>query len=187
MKGKLVIFSAPSGSGKTSIVKALLEKLPKLEFSVSATSRPPRKGEENGKDYYFLSPSEFRQKIENDEFAEWEEVYSDNYYGTLKSEIQRIWDEGKHVIFDVDVVGGLNLKKKYGERALAVFVSVPSLTELENRLRNRSTESEEALANRIAKAKKEISYSPRFDEIILNRDLDIAVREAEVLVRHFLG
>lgn len=187
MKGKLVIFSAPSGAGKTTIVKHLLQKDFGLEFSVSATSRQPRPGEIYGKDYYFLSTEEFREKIESGEFLEWEEVYEGVFYGTLKSEVERIRDAGKHVIFDVDVVGGLNIKKYYGNEALAVFVKPPSVEELKNRLKNRSTESEEKINMRIAKAEKEMEFADKFDVIILNKELQIALMEAEKVVGEFLS
>ncbi len=187
MAGKLLIFSAPSGSGKTSIVQNLLKRISSLEFSISATSRKPRKGEIHGKDYYFVSPDEFRKKIENNEFIEWEEVYEDNYYGTLKSELERIWASGKHVIFDVDVVGGLNIKRQFPDSSLAVFITVPSFEELENRLRNRSTESEEALQKRLSKAKEEMTRAGRFDVQIMNDNLDNAIDKAERVVREFVG
>ena len=152
MKGKLIIFSAPSGSGKTTIVKHLLRKIPGLNFSVSATSREPRAGESDGKDYYFLSEAAFRNKIRNNEFLEWEEVYPGIFYGTMKSEVERIRNEGKHVVFDVDVVGGLNIKKYYGDEALAVFIRPPSVEELRKRLQTRSTEPEEKINMRVTKA-----------------------------------
>ncbi len=186
MKGKLIIFSAPSGSGKTSIVQGLLKKIPGLEFSISATSRRPRKGEVHGKDYYFISPDEFRKKIKNNEFVEWEEVYPDNYYGTLKSELQRIWNSGKHVIFDVDVVGGMNIKKQFPDISLSIFVTVPSFEELEKRLRKRFTESKESLLNRLGKAKEEMSYADLFDTRLLNEDLEKSIQEAEKIVRGFI-
>jgi len=186
MEGKLVIFSAPSGSGKTTIVKQLLQRIPELEFSVSATSRSPRAGETDGKEYYFLNPEEFQKKISEDAFVEYEEVYPGLYYGTLYSELDRIWKKGCHVIFDVDVIGGMNLKDKFSERALSVFVKVPSISELEKRLRGRSTESEETLIERLTKAEKELSYANRFDREILNEDLDKAVAKAEQIVRDFL-
>lgn len=185
-KGKLVIFSAPSGAGKTTIVRHLLESGLNLEFSISAASRNKRPNEENGKDYYFISAKEFRQRIENKEFLEWEEVYHDHFYGTLKSEVQRIWDKGNHVIFDVDVVGGLNIKKHYGEKALAVFVMPPNVQELESRLRGRSTESEENLKKRIEKAEHELVFAKEFDEIIVNDDLNIALKQAKSVVKNFL-
>jgi len=186
MKGKLIIFSAPSGAGKTTIVKHLLQQQFDLEFSISATSREPREGEANGKDYYFLSEKEFRNKIENDEFLEWEEVYSGIYYGTLKSEVQRIRKLGKNVIFDVDVIGGLNIKKYYGNEALAVFVRPPSVDELKNRLSDRSTESEEKIKMRIAKAEHELSFSQKFDAIIVNDNLEDALKTAEKLLHEFI-
>ncbi len=184
--GKLVIFSAPSGAGKTTIVKRLLAEIPGLEFSVSAASRHKRPGETDGKDYYFIPVDEFKKKIENDEFLEWEEVYENNFYGTLKSEVQRIWALGHHVIFDVDVIGGLNIKHYYGDRALAIFVMPPSVEELEKRLRNRSTESEEDLKRRIEKARYELTFARQFDKIIVNDDLEKAVKEAKELVNEFL-
>lgn len=186
MTGKLVIFSAPSGAGKTTIVKKMLEKLPELQFSVSACSRKKRPGEKDGKDYYFLSVASFREKISNDEFLEWEEVYKGHFYGTLKSEISRIWDKGKHVIFDVDVVGGLNIKKYYGDKALAIFIMPPSLGHLKERLRKRSTDSEENIETRLAKAEKELKYSEQFDVIIVNNKLEKAVQEAETVVKDFI-
>jgi len=187
MKGKLVIFSAPSGAGKTTIVKHLLQKDFGLEFSVSATSRQPRPGEVHGKDYYFLTAEEFRKKIESGKFLEWEEVYNGIFYGTLKNEVERIRSAGRHVIFDVDVVGGLNIKKYYGNEALAVFVQPPSVEELKNRLRNRSTESEEKINMRISKAEKELEFAGRFDVIIVNNELPKALKEAERVVSDFLS
>ena len=187
MKGKLIIFSAPSGAGKTTIVKHLLQQDFGLEFSVSATSREPRQGEIHGKDYYFLSEDEFREKIENEEFLEWEEVYSGIFYGTLKNEVERIRNFGKNVIFDVDVVGGSNIKKLYGNEALAVFVKPPSVEELKNRLKNRSTESEEKIKMRIAKAERELEFVNKFDVIIVNDDLPKALKKAEKVVAGFLS
>jgi len=184
--GKLIIFSAPSGAGKTTIVRALLKDIPNLRFSVSAASRPKRPNEIDGKDYYFIPVDEFRKKIENDEFLEWEEVYENNFYGTLKSEVDRIWESGNHVIFDVDVVGGLNIKKYYGDRALSLFVMPPSVEELEKRLRNRSTESESDLKRRIEKARYEMTFAPQFDVVIVNDDLEKAVTEAKFVVENFL-
>lgn len=186
MKGKLIIFSAPSGSGKTTLVKHLLQQNFSLEFSVSATSREPRPGETHGKDYWFLSENDFQQKIKNGEFLEWEEVYKGIFYGTLKSEVERIRNAGKNVIFDVDVVGGLNIKKYYGDDALAVYVKPPSVNELQNRLQNRSTESEEKIKMRVAKAKKELAFAREFDVIIVNDDLPKALKEAEKVVAGFL-
>ena len=185
--GKLIIFSAPSGAGKTTIVQHLLKVIPDLEFSVSACSRPIRKGEVQGLDYYFLSVDEFRQKIRNDEFLEWEEVYKDNFYGTLRSEVFRIWNKGHHVIFDVDVEGGLNLKGQYASSALAVFVMPPSIQSLEDRLKQRETETTESIARRLGKAGKEITSADRFDTILLNDSLTSALTEAEKVVKNFLG
>lgn len=187
-KGKLIVFSAPSGSGKTTIVRHLLglEKL-NLEFSISATSREARGEEIDGKDYYFISARQFKDKIKNDEFLEWEEVYRDNFYGTLKTEVERIWAKGKHVIFDIDVVGGLRIKKKFPEETLAVFVKPPSVDELKIRLKKRSTESEAKINMRIAKASVEMATAPQFDTIIKNYDLDVALKEAEELVADFVG
>ncbi|WP_297088429.1 guanylate kinase [uncultured Draconibacterium sp.] len=187
MKGKLVIFSAPSGAGKTTIVKHLLKQGFDLEFSISATSREPRHTETHGKDYYFLSADEFIEKVKNDEFLEWEEVYQGTSYGTLKSEVERIREQGKNVIFDVDVVGGLNIKKYYGDEALAVFVQPPSVEELRKRLVGRSTDSEEKIAMRVAKAEHELSFAPQFDVVIINDKLDDAYLEAENVLADFLS
>lgn len=186
MKGKLIIFSAPSGAGKTTIVQYLLTKIPKLEFSVSACSRPMRKDETHGVDYYFISVDEFRRKIENEEFVEWEEVYKDNFYGTLKAEIERIWKKGHHIIFDMDVVGGLNLKKQFGDQALAIFVMPPSIQHLENRLKMRETETPESIARRIGKAEVELQTANQFDKIVLNDNLLHAFAEAEETAKKFL-
>ncbi len=186
-KGKLIIFSAPSGSGKTTIVRHLLKVLPeKLEFSISATSRPKRGVEENGKDYYYLSLEDFKYKIENSEFLEWEEVYANTFYGTLKKEVERIWDKGKSVIFDIDVEGGLNLKEQFKDRALAIFVMPPSIKILEERLIMRNTESVESIARRITKAEKELKTASLFDRFILNEELPVALSEAEKIVKDFL-
>lgn len=185
-KGKLVIFSAPSGAGKTTIVKHLLQRGFDLEFSVSATSRNKRVNEIHGRDYYFLTEEEFMQKVENNEFLEWEEVYQGNKYGTLKSEVERIRNLGKNVIFDVDVVGGLNIKKYYGTDALAIFVQPPSIEELKKRLQFRSTETEEKIKMRMAKAEYELSFAQQFDVIIVNDLLDNALEEAEKIVGGFL-
>lgn len=187
MKGKLIIFSAPSGAGKTTIVKHLLQKGFNLEFSISATSRQPRHTETHGKDYYFLSAEEFLAKVENDEFLEWEEVYKGTSYGTLKSEVERIRKEGNNVVFDVDVVGGLNIKKYYGDEALAVFVQPPSVEELRNRLVGRSTDSEDKIAMRIAKAEHELTFAPQFDVVITNDDLQVAFAEAERIITEFIS
>ena len=185
---KLLIFSAPSGAGKTTLVRHLLsqEEL-KLAFSISATSRAPRGNEKDGKDYYFLSNEDFNKKVQDGAFLEWEEVYSGTKYGTLISEVERIWDEGKSVIFDIDVVGGLNLKSLYGDRALAVFVMPPDEEELERRLRGRQTETDDKIRQRLAKARKETGRSDRFDYILWNRDLETAKKEAYNLVKVFLG
>ena len=186
MQGKLIIFSAPSGAGKTTIVKHLLHKFSQLEFSVSACSRPKRQGEQEGVDYYFLTVSQFKEKIANAEFVEWQEVYHEQYYGTLKSEIERIWSHGKQVIFDVDVEGGLNLKKAFGEKALAVFVMPPSIQHLENRLTLRQTETPESIKKRTTKAITELLTSKQFDQIVVNDDLQQAFVEAEKVVADFL-
>ena len=185
--GKLFVFSAPSGSGKTTIVRHLLkqEKF-NLAFSISATSREPRGFEKDGEDYYFIDLKDFKNKIRNDEFLEWEEVYRDNFYGTLKSEVERLWAQKKHVIFDIDVVGGLRIKKKYPEQTLAVFVKPPSVDALKKRLKKRSTESEDKINMRIAKASVELATAPQFDKIIKNYDLEVALKETEELVANFL-
>lgn len=186
--GKLIVFSAPSGSGKTTIVRHLLaQEALNLEFSISATSRDPRGEEQDGKDYYFISLKEFKQHIKDEDFLEWEEVYRDNFYGTLKEEVHRIWAMGKHVIFDIDVVGGLRIKKKFPERTLAVFVKPPSVDELKIRLKKRSTESEEKINMRIAKASVELATAPQFDQVILNDNLKNALDEASELVEKFIA
>jgi len=186
MKGKLIIISAPSGSGKTTIVKEILASGLNIEFSVSAASRQPRINEVNGRDYYFLSVDEFKEKIENDEFLEWEEVYPGSFYGTLKSELQRIWDKGNHVIFDVDVKGGINIKKYSPENALAIFIKAPSIEELEKRLRNRLTDNEETILKRVAKAEYELSFAPKFDKIVVNDNLEKAVKETYETIGAFI-
>ncbi len=186
--GKLIVFSAPSGSGKTTIVQHLLAQPElKLEFSVSATSRKPRHGEVEGKDYYFLSLEEFKKKIKSEEFLEWEEVYRDNFYGTLKSEIDKIWAKGKNVIFDIDVVGGLDIKNIYPNNTLAVFVKPPSIEELKIRLKKRKTESDDKINMRVAKASIELATAPQFDFIIENNNLQTALKEAYHLVSTFVG
>lgn len=185
-EGKLVIFSAPSGSGKTTIVKHLLSKKFNLAFSVSATSRKPRGTEKHSKDYYFLSPDDFRNKIASNDFLEWEEVYKDTYYGTLKAEVERITSSGKHVVFDVDVVGGLNIKKYYGDKALAIFVQPPSVYELEKRLRMRATDDELTIQKRIDKAEFELSFADQFDVIIINDNLEHAKDQTEKVLSDFL-
>ncbi|MFH1319075.1 MAG: guanylate kinase [Bacteroidota bacterium] len=186
MRGKIIIFSAPSGAGKTTIVQHLLKQNLGLEFSVSACSREKRKNEKDGMDYHFLSSDEFKKKIEKNEFVEWEEVYPNQYYGTLKTEVERITGKGNHVVFDVDVVGGLNIKKHYGKHALSIFVMPPSIEHLKERLSRRSSETPETLRKRIAKANKEINAAEQFDEILLNYDLGEALVNAEKLVRGFL-
>jgi len=186
MPGKALIFSAPSGSGKTTIVKYLLQNNPDLGFSISASTRDKRgRIEQNGKDYYFLTPVEFKKKIDQDEFIEWEEVYEGNFYGTLKAEINRIWGEGKNVIFDVDVKGGINLKKYFGDKALAVFVKVPTLDLLKERLKSRETESAESLSRRLFKAQFEMTFQDRFDAVLINEDLQTSQREAQRLYDEF--
>ncbi len=185
--GKMVIFSAPSGSGKTTIVRHLLSVFSdQIEFSISATSRPKRGVEENGKDYHYLSTEEFKKNIEAGEFLEWEEVYPGTYYGTLKGEVQRIWDKGKAVIFDIDVEGGLNLKNQFKDHALAVFVMPPSIKILEERLHSRSTDSPESIARRVAKAEKELKTAELFDAFILNETLSVAFAKAEKVVGEFI-
>jgi len=187
-QGKLIVFSAPSGSGKTTIVRHLLkQKELNLEFSISATSRERRGNEVDGKDYYFLSFEDFKKKIKNHEFLEWEEVYRDNFYGTLQSEVERIWSMGKHVIFDIDVSGGLRIKRKYPERTLAVFVKPPSIDELKIRLKKRETENADKINMRIAKASAELATAPLFDAIVVNEDLEKALAESYALVSKFLG
>ena len=185
--GKLIIFSAPSGAGKTTLVHHVLRLFPQLQFSVSACSRDKRANEVHGKDYYFLGVDEFRNKIQDGAFVEWEEVYEGQYYGTLKSEIERIWQQGKHVIFDVDVVGGLNLKRAYGRNALSIFVKAPSIEHLEKRLRARETETDQSIAKRMAKAESEMKFAEQFDKVILNDDLSQACLQAENLVAEFLS
>ncbi len=185
--GKMVIFSAPSGAGKTTIVHEMLKiKEFNLAFSVSATSRKPRDNEKDGVDYYFLSVDEFKQKIENNEFVEWVEVYENQFYGTLKSEVERLWSLGKNVVFDVDVIGGLNIKKQYGDAALAIFIKPPSLDELKNRLLKRGTENAESLNKRLQRAKYELSFEDKFDVVIVNDDLQKAIKETEAVLRDFL-
>lgn len=183
---KAIIFTAPSGSGKTTLVRHLLEKIPSLAFSISATTRTRRLHERDGKDYYFLSKADFREKIDAGQFVEWEEVYEGTFYGTLKSEVERIWAEEKDVIFDVEVHGALNLKKYFGDSARAIFVKVPDLATLQTRLRGRDTETEETLRKRIEKASYELSFEQRFDASILNDNLENAKAQALVMVRSFL-
>jgi guanylate kinase len=186
-QGKLIIFSAPSGAGKTTIVRHLLKKFPQLSFSISATTRESRGSEQHQNDYYFISKEDFLHKIARQEFVEFEEVYSGTFYGTLRSEIERIWNEDKHVIFDIDVEGGLRLKRKYEEDALAIFVQPPSLEVLKERLTGRGTDSEEKLQERFIKAEKELLYADKFDVILKNYDLETACKEAEKIVGDFLS
>jgi guanylate kinase len=185
-KGKLIIICAPSGSGKTTIVKSVLATLPQLEFSVSATSRQPRQGEKDGKDYYFISADEFKSKISHNAFLEWEEVYENSFYGTLRSEIDRIWQKENHVIFDVDVMGGISIKKQYPDDSLAVFIMPPSVDELKKRLTGRGTETPESLARRVEKAEQELSFASHFDVIIINDVLEKAIEEARNTIVTFL-
>jgi guanylate kinase len=187
MKGNLFIFSAPSGSGKSTVVQHLMKQDLGLAFSISATSRDPRPHEKDGIEYYFLSPAEFRDQIAKQAFIEWEEVYPGQYYGTLKSELDRIWNEGHHALFDIDVQGGINLKKQFGERACAIFVKPPSLGELERRLRARKTEDAASLKERIEKAAYEMQFAPEFDHILINDHLETTLNEAVKLVRNFLN
>lgn len=187
-KGKLLVFSAPSGSGKTTIVRHLLAQSElNLEFSVSCTTRASRGEEVHGKDYYFISLEDFKKHIKAEDFVEWEEVYRDNFYGTLKNEVERIWALGKHVIFDIDVAGGLRIKRKFPEQTLAVFVKPPSIDELKIRLKKRSTESDDKINMRIAKASVELATAPQFDQVIKNYDLEVAKKEAYDLVRKFVN
>lgn len=186
MEGKVIIVSAPSGAGKTSIVRHLLDAVPELQFSVSATTRHKRDYEEDGKDYYFITPENFKERLANDEFLEWQEVYKDQFYGSLKSEVERIWENGGTVIFDVDVLGGLNIKRFYGDKALAVFIEPPTMEELANRLKKRGTETEESLKKRLDKAEYETSFANQFDRIVLNDDLKTAQQEMIDLVQDFL-
>jgi len=185
--GKVLIFSSPSGAGKTTIVHHLLKVFPSLAFSVSATTRPRRPHETHGKDYYFLSTEEFLRKVKEGAFVEWEEVYENTYYGTLREEVDRLLAQGKNVVFDVDVKGALNIKKVFGPQALAIFVMPPSVEELEKRLRHRSTDPEESIRERVAKARIEMSYADKFDVILVNDRLDKALREAEEIVGKFIG
>jgi len=187
MEGKSVIISAPSGAGKTTIVKHLLDSGLNLAFSVSATTRSLRGNETDGEDYFFLTISEFKKKVENNEFVEWEEVYKDLLYGTLKSELERIWAKGNHVLFDVDAKGGINLKKKFGTNSIALFIMPPSIEELENRLLKRSTDSPAKIRMRVEKAKEEIKLANQFDTVIINNQLDKTKEEALAIVTSFLG
>lgn len=185
--GKLIIFSAPSGSGKTTIVKQLLQVFPQFEFSISATSRQPRGEEKHGADYFFLSPEEFRQKVEQDAFVEWEEVYNGTCYGTLKSEMERIWAKGNVIIFDVDVMGGINLKRIFGNNACSIFIQAPSIEALRERLIGRGTDTMETIEKRIAKAEFELSKAPEFDHIVVNDSLNKAVADTQLIINDFLA
>lgn len=183
---KLIILSAPSGAGKSTIINALMEKDLKLEFSISACNRKPRTGEKHAVDYYFLSTNEFKEKVSKDAFIEWEEVYENHFYGTLKSELDRVESRGNHMIFDIDIAGGLNLKKQFGDKALALFIMPPSVAELERRLRSRATDSEENILKRVAKAEQEIALAKQFDKIVINEDIKQAVTDAGNIIKDFL-
>ncbi|MBR4269687.1 MAG: guanylate kinase [Prevotella sp.] len=187
-KGKLLIFSAPSGSGKSTIINWLMQEHPELNmhFSISCTSRPPRGQEQNGVEYFFLTPKEFREKIQRDEFVEYEEVYTDRYYGTLKSQVEKQLEAGENVVFDVDVHGAVNIKKAYGEQALSLFIQPPSVEELRRRLTGRGTEKEEEIEKRIARAEYELSFADKFDTVIINDELDVAKRETLSVINHFI-
>lgn len=185
MNKKVIIFSAPSGAGKSTIVNHLLKKFPYLEFSISATSRSPRGEEKNGKDYYFFTGDQFEKKIKNGEFIEYEEVYQGSYYGTLKSEVQRIWDKGNIIVFDIDVKGGVNLKRLYGKNALAVFIQPPSIEVLRERLISRGTDSQEAIDKRVEKASEELTYANKFDVVLINDILVTTLQQAEKIVDDF--
>ncbi|MGM0612421.1 MAG: guanylate kinase [Bacteroidota bacterium] len=187
MEGKLIIFSAPSGAGKTTIVHRVLDKFNNIEFSISATTRQPRSGEKHGEDYYFLSVPDFKRRIIKNEFIEYEAVYQNQFYGTLKSELDRIWGKGKHVIFDVDVQGGLNIKKQYPKKALAIFIMPPGLEILEKRLLSRAKDDERSIKERLNKARHELTYAHDFDKVIVNEDLDEAVNEAIQIINNFLN
>jgi guanylate kinase len=184
--GKLIVFSAPSGSGKTTLVRYLLAQDIPFGFSISATSRLPRGAEQDGVDYYFLTEAAFREKIAQNAFLEYEEVYSGTFYGTLRTEVERLWASAKHVLFDIDVVGGLNIKQQFPEECLALFVQPPSLEELEKRLRGRGTDSEETIQQRLAKAKEELAYAPQFDRVIVNDNLETAQQEVRKAIEQFL-
>ncbi|MEN8202048.1 MAG: guanylate kinase [Bacteroidota bacterium] len=186
MEGKLFIFSAPSGAGKSTIVQHLMKQKLDLAFSISATSRTPRKGEIDGREYHFISPDQFRELINNKEFLEWEEVYPGQFYGTLRSEVERIWSRGEHAVFDIDVVGGMNLKKEFGEQACAIFVSPPSLKVLAQRLQSRDTDDAASLQHRLGKAEFEMSFAAQFDHILINDTLEHALKEAGRLVQDFI-
>lgn len=186
-EAKVIIFSAPSGSGKSTIINYLLAQKLNLAFSISATSRPPRGNEKHGVEYFFLSPDEFRQRIANNEFLEYEEVYTDRFYGTLKAQVEKQLAAGQNVVFDVDVVGGCNIKKYYGERALSLFIQPPCIDELRRRLIGRGTDTPEVIESRIAKAEHELSFAPKFDKVIINDDLETAKAHALKVIKEFLG
>lgn len=188
MRGKLIIFSAPSGTGKSTIIRWLMEEHPELRlaFSISCTSRAPRGEEQNGVEYFFLTPEEFRQRIENDEFLEYEEVYQDRFYGTLKAQVERQLEAGQNVVFDVDVKGGVNIKKHYGSEAMSIFIQPPSIDELRRRLEHRATDAPEVIDQRIARAEFELTFAPQFDKIVVNDDLAQAKADALALVETFL-
>jgi len=189
MKGKMLIVSAPSGSGKSTIVQWLMQEHPELRlyFSISCTSRAPRGTEQNGVEYFFISPEEFREKIQNDEFLEYEEVYHDRFYGTLKQQVERQRNDGQNVVFDVDVKGGINIKKYYGDEALSLFIQPPSVEELRKRLEGRGTDTPEAIQERLDKAEYELTFAPQFDKVVVNDDLETAKQEALQIVKAFLG
>lgn len=184
--GQCIIFSAPSGAGKTTIVQALLKRMNGLAFSISACSRPPRGNEIHGKDYYFLGIDEFKEKIQEEAFIEWEEVYKNHFYGTLKSEVDRLWSENKVVLFDVDVYGGINLKKYFGDSALSFFIKPPSIEILEKRLHKRKTDTEDKIQLRLKKAKEEISNSTFFDKVVVNRELEPTIKEVENTIKEYI-
>jgi guanylate kinase len=186
MKGKLIIFSAPSGSGKSTIINYLMQQGLGLTFSISATSRAPRGTEQHGVEYFFLSPEEFRQRIANNEFLEYEEVYPDRFYGTLKEQVERQLEAGQHVVFDVDVVGGCNIKEYYGHRALSIFIQPPSIEELRRRLEGRATDAPEVINDRIARAEFELSHASQFDAVVINDNLEKALEEAHAIIKKFL-
>lgn len=186
-QGKIIIFSAPSGSGKSTIINRLLEKFPRLEFSISATCRAPRGQEQHGREYYFLSNDEFMKRVEQGEFVEWEEVYAGTSYGTLHSEMERIWSKGNVIVFDVDVKGGVNLKKLFGDQALSIFIMPPSVKELRRRLESRGTDSPETIDKRVGKAETELTFAPLFDRVVVNDDLEKAVAETEKIIAGFIG
>ena len=184
---KLLVLAAPSGSGKTTLVRQLLSKFPSLAFSISATTRMPRLNEKNGLDYHFLEIQDFQEKINSKCFLEWEEVYPDKFYGSLKSDVQELWDQKKTVVFDIDVQGGMRLKKKYGDNTLAIFIMPPSIEALKSRLQNRGTDSEKTINNRLAKAKEEMSFSSYFDHVIVNDKIKVAIAELDKLVQDFIN